>query len=100
MKTFGEILAENYPSVCTPISGFDKSFIFQAMKVAHDQACDKELELANRIVKVLKKKALYGNTDKFWAGYENGNGQQVGTDIDCLILFAEKIIKSNKNKKV
>lgn len=56
-----------------------------------------EVKLARRVLRVLRK-ASNGNTPTTfrpdptkWAGFENGNGTEVGSEIDALIAACERI---------
>ena len=51
----------------------------------------KELEkLAKMVVSILDLKAHNGCDCKNWDGFQNGNGEEVGKDINKLIKFAKK----------
>ena len=51
----------------------------------------KELEkLAKMVVSILDLKAHNGCDCKNWDGFQNGNGEGVGKDINKLIKFAKK----------
>ena len=56
----------------------------------------KEYNFAKRIVAILGKKALKGCKDKKWKGFQNGNGEEFGTELDELIKDAKQFLKSNK----
>ena len=47
-------------------------------------------ELACRLIQVLKVKSLRGCEVKNWVGFQNGNGTDVGQDIERLIKRAER----------
>lgn len=55
-----------------------------------------ELRLAKRIVRVLETRALAGCKHPNWKGFENGNGSEVGGEIDALIKAAQRIIDNQK----
>ena len=46
--------------------------------------------LSSGVVMVLKNKALRGCDEKSWIGFQNGNGTEVGKDIERLIKRAER----------
>ena len=48
--------------------------------------------LALQVIETLKK-ANKGCKTKSWKGFENGKGQEVGTEIDELIRTAKEILK-------
>ncbi len=48
---------------------------------------------ASRVFSILGVKALNGCTDAKWEGFCNGNGTDVGRDIDALIGAAQKLTK-------
>ena len=51
----------------------------------------KELEkLAKMVVSILDLKAHNGCDCENWDGFQNGNGEEVGKDINKLIKFAKK----------
>jgi hypothetical protein len=52
-----------------------------------------EKELAKLIINVLEVKALKGCKIKSWIGFENGDGESVGKDIEDLIKKAKEILK-------
>lgn len=54
------------------------------------------IKLAERVVDVLDKKASAGVYNKEWKGFTNGNGTEVGVDIDRLIKHCKKIINTKK----
>ncbi len=47
--------------------------------------------LSSGVIMVLKNKALRGCDEKSWIGFQNGNGTEVGKDVERLIKIAEKI---------
>lgn len=52
-----------------------------------------ELEsLASRVIKILDIKAKRGCIES-WEGYQNGNGIEVGKDIEALIRKSKRILK-------
>jgi hypothetical protein len=53
----------------------------------------REKELAKLIINVLDVKALKGCKIKSWIGFENGEGENVGNDIEDLIKKAKEILK-------
>jgi hypothetical protein len=54
--------------------------------------------LANRVIAILDIKARNGcvEKEKSWIGFENGNGTEVGKDIERLIKLAKKELKNGK----
>lgn len=46
--------------------------------------------LSSALIMVLRVKALRGCITKNWFGFQNGNGTDVGKDIERLIKRAEK----------
>lgn len=46
--------------------------------------------LSSGVIIVLKNKALRGCDEKSWIGFQNGNGTEVGKDIERLIKRAER----------
>lgn len=54
------------------------------------------LELAKDIIKILDQKARKGCTNPSWIGYENGNGEEFGSDVEKLIDKAKKVLNTEK----
>jgi predicted Zn-dependent protease len=56
------------------------------------------VSLAKDIVNILEIKCLAGCSEKHktWQGFQNGNGTDVGKDIERLIRKAKRIIKQEK----
>lgn len=52
--------------------------------------------LAKNIIKILDKKGRAGCNNQGWAGFENGNGTEIGVDIERLIKQAKRFLTSNK----
>lgn len=52
-----------------------------------------EFNLAKNVIKILDKKGRAGCINKSWEGYCNGNGTEIGTDIERLIRQAKRILK-------
>lgn len=50
-------------------------------------------KFAGRVYSLLGVKALTGCMDAKWAGLCNGNGTEVGGDIDALVVAAQKLVK-------
>ncbi len=46
--------------------------------------------LSSTLIQVLKVKSLRGCEVKNWSGFQNGNGTDVGQDIERLIKKAER----------
>jgi hypothetical protein len=57
------------------------------------------VKLAEKIIKVLKVKALRGCNNPSWSDYQNGLGEDVGDDIQALITEAEAIVKAHEIKE-
>jgi hypothetical protein len=53
-----------------------------------------ETQLAKDIIRILKVKANRGCNHQSWEGFQNGNGEDVGKDIDRLIRKAEKVLNA------
>ena len=51
-----------------------------------------EVRLAQTIVKVLDVKARAGCSEPSWIGYSNGNGTEIGVDIERLIKQAKRLL--------
>ena len=47
------------------------------------------IKLAKLVVSILDKKAHKGCAVKSWVGFENGNGEEIGTDIDRIVNEAK-----------
>ena len=58
-------------------------------------ANDKLITLAGQIVEVLDKRCKAGCSNPDWTGYENGNGSEVGSEIERLIRRAKRILRIN-----
>jgi predicted RNA-binding protein with EMAP domain len=56
----------------------------------------KENKLIEKFIFVLDEKARRGTVDMSWEGFQNGNGVEVGKDIEKLIKQAKKILKNMK----
>lgn len=57
------------------------------------------IQLSKLIIEILDKKAHRGTDDNSWLGFTNGNGIEIGVDIEKIIRKAKKIIK-NESKKL
>ena len=59
---------------------------------------EKLVKLAKSIVRVLEKRCLAGCLPQYknWDGFQNGNGEDVGGEIEALILRAKKIIEKHE----
>lgn len=57
---------------------------------------DKQIDDANKIIRkfifVIDKKAKQGCIEKSWIGIQNGNGVEIGKDIETLIIKSQKYI--------
>ena len=58
------------------------------------------IRLAKLVISILDKKAHKGCVDKSWAGFQNGNGEEIGTDIDRIVNEAKKLINQNDNGNI
>ena len=52
------------------------------------------VSLAELVVKILDEKAHKGCNDKVWFGFQNGNGEEVGKDIERIIIKAKKFLSN------
>lgn len=54
-------------------------------------------QLANEIIRVLDVKARRGvrQPEETWVGFENGEGVEIGRDIERLIKKAKAVIKQS-----
>lgn len=59
---------------------------------SNDELYTSCITLAETIVKILDKKARAGCSNPSWEGYQNGNGTEVGKDIEKLIRKAKRIL--------
>lgn len=57
-------------------------------------------QLAKEIIRVLDVKARQGvrKPEETWTGFENGNGEEIGRDIEQLIAKAKKVTESTAQK--
>jgi RNase P/RNase MRP subunit POP5 len=55
---------------------------------------------AKEIIRILDKKANKGVKNKIWEGFTNGLGEEVGKDIDSLIIKAKKQINREVNHEI
>ena len=55
--------------------------------------------LAKEIIRLLDVKARQGvrQPEQTWVGYENGEGVEIGTEIERLIKKAKAVIKASAN---
>jgi hypothetical protein len=51
-----------------------------------------EQALAHEVVRVLDRRCKAGVTSPSWVGFENGNGIEVGREIERLIRRAKRIL--------
>jgi len=51
-----------------------------------------EVRLAQTVIKVLDVKARAGCDNPSWIGYSNGNGTEIGVDIERLIKQAKRLL--------
>ena len=56
---------------------------------------DELIGLALTVVEVLDKRAKAGHLNPSWQGFQNGNGVEVGSDIDRLICKARRILQTH-----
>lgn len=62
--------------------------------IAGYEACHTRLrKFANRVYSILGVKALNGCDDKTWDKFCNGNGTDVGNDMNSLVKTAQKLSK-------
>lgn len=62
--------------------------------VAGHEACHARLRrFASRVFSILGVKSLNGCADAKWEGFCNGNGTEVGRDIDALTSTAKNLSK-------
>ena len=52
------------------------------------------VSLAEFVIKILDEKAHRGCYNKVWFGFQNGNGEEVGKDIEQIIIKAKKFISN------
>lgn len=52
------------------------------------------VSLAELVVKILDEKAHKGCDEKVWFGFQNGNGEEVGKDIEKIIIKAKKFLSN------
>lgn len=52
--------------------------------------------LAERVIKVLDVKARAGCNNPSWVGYSNGNGTEIGVDIERLIKHAKRLLANSR----
>ena len=52
------------------------------------------VSLAELVVKILDEKAHKGCEEKVWFGFQNGNGEEVGKDIEQIIIKAKKFLSN------
>jgi hypothetical protein len=50
------------------------------------------VSLAELVVKILDEKSHRGCDNKVWFGFQNGNGEEVGKDIERIIIKAKKFL--------
>ena len=55
-----------------------------------------DVDFAGMVISTLEVKALDGCKNMAWSGFENGNGEEVGKEIDELIKTAKMVINSLK----
>lgn len=56
----------------------------------------REIKFAKEIIRVLDKKANKGCKYKSWVGFQNGDGEEFGTEVEKIIAKAKKIINQNE----
>jgi hypothetical protein len=62
--------------------------------IAGYESCHTRLRVfANRVYSILGVKALNGCDDKTWDKFCNGNGTDVGNDMNSLVRTAQKLSK-------
>lgn len=57
------------------------------------------IKLAEMVVEILSKKAFIGSREKTWEGFQNGNADDIGDDIEAIIAYAKTIIQNNKTNE-
>ena len=62
----------------------------QTLKAEKKELACRLNRLSSMLIQVLKVKSLRGCEVKNWLGFQNGNGTDVGQDIERLIKRAER----------
>lgn len=52
--------------------------------------------LAKSVIEVLDIKARAGSTEPSWLGFQNGNGTEIGKEIEALIRKAKRLHSQDK----
>lgn len=55
------------------------------------------VRLAQTVIKVLDVKARAGCKEQSWIGYSNGNGTEIGVDIERLIKQAKRCLNRQRD---
>ena len=50
------------------------------------------VRLAETVIKVMDKKGKAGCNDPTWIGFQNGNGTEIGVDIERMIKQAKRFL--------
>ena len=51
------------------------------------------IKFVESVLKTLDVKARKGCDEKSWVGFQNGDGEEVGKDIERIISQAKKLLK-------
>lgn len=62
--------------------------------IKNDSLMTEAISLAELVIKILDEKAREGCIDKTWLGFENGNGDDIGEDIEQIVIKAKKFISN------
>lgn len=54
------------------------------------------VRLAETVIKVMDIKGRAGLSDPTWVGFENGNGTEIGKDIEKMIRQAKRFLKTSR----
>ena len=54
------------------------------------------VRLAETVINVMDKKGKAGCKDPTWIGFQNGNGTEIGVDIERLIKQAKRFLANVK----
>jgi hypothetical protein len=93
-RTFG-IVNELNDIVCEAPS-FRKGFENWEANALLISKAPEMFEMLKKIVIILNDKCTEGCVEKTWEDFQNGNGEDVGLDIDEFIKEAKQLIKEAK----
>lgn len=87
-------LMYNYKEMETTLDVYDN----EMLSLNNDNNQLTAENLAETVINVMDKKGRAGCKNRTWIGFENGNGIEIGTDIENMIKQAKQFLVNNKTQ--